>query len=114
MKDSRIGESLWFEWDGSGFEPSYPSSNIYYTEGTVDLEPDIVRKALASSLQRDGIAISLANAFMMLNSSVVTYGYAGILDDEVYQTVCDIDGFTQTGEKVDSVTAATWVEVLDF
>jgi hypothetical protein len=51
---------------------------------------------------------------MVLNSSVVTYGYVGVLDEDVYQTACDEAGITTTGETLDDILPATWVEVLSF
>ena len=53
MKDKRTGECLWFEWSGDGFAVSRPSSIIFFTYDHVDLEIDLIRRALASALQRD-------------------------------------------------------------
>ena len=111
MKDSRIGESLWFTWDGDGFRPEKLDSIIYYTEDHVDLEHELVRKALASSFQRDGIAYSLGQGFSLIDSATTSLGYAGHLDEEHHPTVCDEHGETEYGDVVDSVISVTWVEV---
>lgn len=110
MKDSRIGESLWFLWDAnaSGHEL------IFYTEEHVDLEHEVVRKALASTIQREGIAYSLGQGFQLIDSAEVTLGYSGIdpAGDEVFP--CDELGETEDGYVLDSVIPATWVRVYDF
>jgi hypothetical protein len=110
MKDSRIGESLWFFWDAD------PSGDglLFYTEGHVDLEHEVVRKALASTLQREGIALSLGQAFQMINIAEITLGYSGIdpAEDEVMP--CDESGETSNGYLLDFVIPATWVKVYDF
>jgi hypothetical protein len=111
MKDSRIGESLWFTWDGDGYRPEKPDSVIYYTEDHVDIQHDLVKKALASSLQRDGIAFSLGQGFNLIDSGTYLTGYAGHLDQENHPTVCDEYGETDTGSFVDSIIPITWVEV---
>lgn len=114
MKDSRIGESLWFAWDGDGYEPTIRNSSIYYTEGVVDLDNDLVRKALASSLQRDGLALSLSQGHMMIDAGITSLGFIGTLDGEIYQTVCDAEGGTYSGDQLDDVVEVTWAEVPTF
>lgn len=110
MKDSRIGESLWFFWD---VDPS-GDGLLFYTEEHVDLEHEVVRKALASTLQREGIAYSLNQGFQMIDAAEVTLGYSGIdpAGDEIFP--CDESGETEDGYVLDSVIAATWVKVLNF
>lgn len=110
MKDSRIGESLWFLWDT---DPS-GEGLIFYTEGHVDLEHELVRKALASTLQREGLALSLAQGFQMIDSADITLGYSGVdpVVDDIFP--CDEFGELGTGYIVDLVTPATWVKVSEF
>ena len=66
MKDSRVGELLWKEWTGDGFDCTFDVSAVFFTDDHVDLENDVVRRALASALQRDGISISLGNGFQSI------------------------------------------------
>ena len=63
VKDSRVGELLWKEWTGDGFDPQLDESIVFFTDEHVDLENELIRRALASALQRDGISISLGNGF---------------------------------------------------
>ena len=109
MKDSRIGESLWFLWD---LEESPDGSLIFYTEGHVDLEHEIVRKALASTIQREGISYSLGQSFQMIDRAKITLGYSGVspmFDQGGWR--CDENGDTEDGYRLDSVIPSTWVEV---
>lgn len=109
MKDSRIGESLWFLWD---LEESRDGSLIFYTEGHVDVENEVVRKALASVIQREGISYSLNESFQMIDRAKVILGYSGVspLFDQVGWR-CDENGDTEDGYRLDFVVPSTWVEV---
>lgn len=113
MKDSRIGESLWLLWEGSGYTPGIQGSIVYYTFDHVDVEQDVVRRALASSIQRDGITYSLSNSFTAISSGIVSQGYAGSLLDGKYEEICDSDGFTLDGVSLENVAPVTFVEVPD-
>lgn len=110
-KDSRIGESLWQEWTGDGYEPVNQDALVFFTETHVDVEHEIVRRALASALQRDGSVSSLGQAFAMLEDATVIHGHAGELEDSRDFTLCDEQGDTRDGECVDTVIAITWVEI---
>lgn len=107
MKDSRLGEQLWFEWTGEGFDTE--KSVVFCTEAWVDLENGIVRRALASALQRDGIATTLGEGFKLLENAEVTHGHAGYVDDDIDMCQCDIDGETREGDFVAEVLEVTWV-----
>lgn len=111
MKDSRIGESLWSIWEGDGYNPAYLGSVVYYTETHVDLEEEVVRKALASSIQRDGISYSLSDSFKAIAKSIVSHGWVGCLDGEMYQEICSPDGETESGSFLTDVVEVTFVEV---
>lgn len=113
MKDSRIGEALWFEWDGLDYELSLDAAEItFYTYDHVDLETEVVKRALASTLQRDGLVSSLGQAFSVLDqTSALSHGYSGFIDEDIIPVVCDKDGFTNSGEQVSEATPTTWVEV---
>lgn len=113
MKDSRKGESLWSEWDGMDFEPKLEVGEVtYFTYDHVDLDIEVVKRALASTLQRDGLVSSLGQAFNVLDtSSALSHGYSGFVDDDIVAIACDADGFTYSGSSVAEVIPTTWVEV---
>ena len=111
MKDARPGDFLWEEWEGSGYDSQVDYSVIYYTFDHIDLENDLVRRALASALQRDGVAISLGDGFNLIEKCFPNYGWTGIIKDEEDYVVCNQDGETEYGEVVESVLPATWIEI---
>lgn len=108
MKDLRIGECLWSQWEGEGLDPN-DSRPIFYTEGHVDVEHGLVRRALASALQRDDVASTLGQSFMLVDHARIETGYAGTVDKEIYLTACDEEGLTAEGDEVDDVLEMTWV-----
>lgn len=112
VRDSRAGETLWREWTGEGFEPASQTSVVFYTDEHVDVEHEVVRRALASALQRDGSAVSLGEGFGAIDNGVTTQGYAGTVDGSTELYYCDEDGETEHGDLVDDLTPVTWVEVL--
>lgn len=111
MKDVRIGESLWTLWGGSGYYPATDSELIYFTEEHVDMDNEIVRRALASTLQRDGISDSLSDGFKLIADSVIEFGWAGMIDGEKEWAVCDEQGETNYGDYVEDIIAITWIEI---
>jgi hypothetical protein len=111
MRDSRAGECLWQEWTGDGHDATTSSSLLFFTNEHVDLEHDVVRRALASALQRDGSVVSLGKGFAALETATVTQGYAGHVNEELELTVCDEHGETYYGDAVDEVFAVTWVAI---
>lgn len=112
MKDVRLGESLWVQWDGEGYLSELDTDLIFATLDHVDSSNDIVVRALASTLQRDGVADSLGDGFRLLDGGFWGLGYSGYLEGESQLTVCDEDGVTEYGDLVDKVVRTTWVEVL--
>lgn len=111
MKDSRIGETLWSEWSGNNYD-FYPVYDVaFYTETHVDVSNEVVRRALASTIQRDGHVDSLGQAFKVLDFCLVEHGYAGILDGDTELTSCDINGMTKYEDTVENVIPITWVSV---
>lgn len=110
MKDIRHGEHLWLSWEGEGYFSDTHSELIFFTEGAVDMDNEIVRRALASVLQRDGICDSLSDGFKLLEGSSTLGGFAGFLPGETEYTVCDEEGYTEYGDKVEKVLDMTWVE----
>lgn len=114
MKDSRAGESLWSLWEGEGYVSKLNSPIVYYTEGHVDVDHEVVGKALASVIQRDGIVYSLFEAYTLIDSGVCSQGWAGSFTGEMYQEFCDEDGTTSYGSLVDNLVPVTFVEVPNF
>jgi len=112
MKDSRAGETLWREWTGEGYYTKDDAALVFFTDEHVDVEHEVVRRALASALQRDGSVHSLGEAYAKLDDAHVITGYAGEIDGERELTVCDIDGETSHGDYVEKTLHVTWVEIL--
>jgi hypothetical protein len=111
MRSDRPGDFLWEEWVGSGYDPQVDCSVIYYTFDHIDLENDLVRRALASALQRDGVAVSLSDGFNMIDKSVPIHGWSGLIEDELEFTVCDDSGETEYGDFVEAALPVTWIEI---
>jgi len=111
MKDSRKGESLWSEWSGEGYRTYNGSTIVYYTEDYVDVENELVKRALASAIQRDGVVHSLSDAFRKIENATVSCGYAGTIDGSHEIHVCNYDGETRLGDIVDSIHEVVWVEI---
>lgn len=109
MKDTRAGEHLWLEWTGNYYDSS--SSIVFFTLDRVDLDNEIVRRALASSIQRSGIVDSLGDGFSILSSAQIDYGYAGIVEGELDYSACDELGETQYGDLVEETFDVTWVSI---
>ena len=75
------------------------------------MENDLVRRALASALQRDGVAVSLGDGFNMIDKSTPVHGWSGIINGELEFTVCDDLGETEYGDIVGAALATTWIEI---
>lgn len=101
---------MWSEWTGYAYSPATAARLIFFTEGHIDLDNEVVRRALASSLQRDGSAVSLGDGFRLLEEAEVVQGYAGEVDGEIDFSACDENGETTDGDYVDDVIEVTWVE----
>lgn len=110
MKDVRPGEELWFQWSGSDYFSGTNSELVYCTIGHVDMENEVVRRALASVLQRDGIVDSLGDGFTFIYEKETHAGWAGILPDENEYTYCDENGETEYGDIIESPLEFTWIE----
>lgn len=113
MKNDRAGEWLWEEWCGDGYEYVPSDSIVYVTYDNVDLHEDLVKRALASCLQRDGVADSLSDAFVMIEKSTVMHGYVGFIEGEKFPYVTDEFGETLDGDQTDYISEATWVDYSD-
>lgn len=100
------------EWTGNDYSPERSDTDIfYYTVEHIDLNQEVIRRALASALQRDGICDSLAEAFNLMENKPVVYGWAGVVEEDRDYTVCDEYGETGYGEKAEQVVPITWVEL---
>ena len=110
-KDSRIGETLWSEWSGDHFS-SGGSSIFFFTEDHITLEHDVIVRALASALQRDGVVDSLGQGYRAAESASVQHIYAGKVDGELDElTPCSENGETFYGDTVDDIVPITLVEI---
>ena len=109
MKDSRKGECLWSEWTGCGHEDLSDSALFFFTKDHVDLEHEVVSRALASALQRDGSAVSLGDGFKMIDGVKPLHLYAEEVDGAMDFTICDYNGETREGDYVDVVFEITLV-----
>lgn len=108
MKDLRHGDQLWTEWSGFGLD-DLEAKTHYFTVDHVDLHEEVVRRGLASALQRDGIADSLSDGFKLLDGVEPSCTWAGVVDEDIDLTVCAPDGETYYGERVDMVMPVTLV-----
>lgn len=111
MKDRRPGEQLWSEWDGNEYSQSVNGSLVYWTEEHVDMDNEVVKRALASTLQRDGVAVSLWEGFKLQDGATVVHGHVGVLEGEALPTACDENGETRYGDTTVDQRPATWVEI---
>ena len=112
MKDSRIGELLWSEWTGSGYFPENAQSDFsFFTEGHIDTSNEIVKRALASAIQRDGSVDSLSQAFKLLESCEPVFTYAGFIEGDTEYTACDENGMTSHEDIVDEIIPITVVDI---
>ena len=110
MRDIRHGEHLWFQWSGEGYYSDGGSNLVYCTIGHIDMDNEIVRRALASVLQRDGVVDSLGDGFKFLEDKPVQVGWAGILPDEKDYVYCDESGETEYGDFAKNPEEFTWIE----
>ena len=111
MKNDRVGDWLWEEWEGSGYEPSASGSGtVYCTYDWVDINNDLVKRALASCLQRDGVVDSLSEGFKIAESALIVKCFAGFVYEEKTMTICNEEGETEFGDLVDSFSLVTLVE----
>jgi hypothetical protein len=111
MKDRRPGEHLWDQWSGEGYSGPSESDLIFYTMSHVDMDIEVVTRALASSLQREGVVDSLKEGFDAVRNADITIGWAGFLDDDPEMIACDSSGETAYGDLVAEPFDVTWVEI---
>lgn len=109
MKNDRLGDWLWEEWDGTGLESD--SDLVYITSGWIDINNEIVRRALASCLQRDGVAESLSDGFRLIENSSIIKTYAGYNESEKYLTLCNDTGESDLGDMLDDISEITLIEL---
>ena len=74
------------------------------------MENEIVFRALACALQRDGVASSLGDGFKIANLSTTTIGWSGVVGGERYRMVCYQDGITESGDLVEDLQKTTWID----
>jgi hypothetical protein len=111
VKNDRVGDWLWEEWVGEGYEPSTrDEATVYCTTEWVDLNNDLIKRALASCLQRDGVVDSLSEGFKVAESAIIVKSYAGFLEEEKTMTICNESGETDLGDFVSSKLLVTLIE----
>lgn len=112
MKDSRAGETLWSLWEGNDHHSQNSSALVFFTKEHVDVQNEVVRRALASAVQRDGSVDSLGQAFSALDGKCLSQqAYAGHVDGDPELTICDVDGMTIYGDEVEEVIPITLVDI---
>ena len=109
-KDLRVGQELWLEWQGL-WSPEIDSSILYYTIDHIDIENDLVKRALASTLQRDGIFDSLGDAFKAIDSGIPNLMWVGTVADYDELEICNSLGETEYGDVLENIQEITCVEV---
>ena len=110
MNEFRLGEDLWMEWDGEGYESE--ADVVYYTLTHIDTDIAVVQRALACALQRDGVAVSISDGFKMQTNSITAHGYIGRkFDEDAMNTACDSRGETMFGEYLDEWSEATFIDL---
>ena len=109
MKDSRIGESLWLEWTGDGLDYGHGDVPSFYTEGHIDIDNDIVRRALASALQREGVVDSLGDGYRALDKCSAMHGHAAYVDGDIDLSIIGPDEVTQYEDLTDDILEITLV-----
>lgn len=90
---------------------SAEEEGLYYTPEHVDLEEEIVRRALASAMQRDGIVDSLFEGFEKIATAEIKRGWMGNLPEDPEMLECDESGETFYGDIVEEVLPCTWVRL---
>lgn len=111
MKDKRPGQELWIEWHGKGFYPEITDAVIYYTVEHVDIENEVVKRALASTLQRDGVCDGLNEGFKAIDKGIVSSSWAGVFEEDFELHICDELGETEYGDILEDIDPITLVEI---
>jgi ABC-type transport system substrate-binding protein len=113
VKDTRRGESLWSEWTGELYERETHDSVVFFTVEHVDIENEVVRRALASTVQREGLVSTLGEGFKAVEAAVCTQSYAGELHEHGNgeYAICNDKGETSLGDKVENLVPVTLVEL---
>lgn len=109
-KDLRVGQELWLEWYGN-WSSDFQNTILYYTIEHVDIENELVKRALASVLQRDGVYDGLGDAFKAIDKGSVSLSWVGMLEGDFELEVCDSYGVTEYGDILENVQEITFVEV---
>lgn len=112
MRFSRIGDGVWSEWDGSNY-PVQTEGNpyVYYTRGWVDLQNHSTLRALAVTLQREGIVDGIATVYRLLEDSTAEQGWAVHYGGEYELMYCEDDPEEYADDEYDVPVEITWVEI---
>jgi hypothetical protein len=96
----------------TGISPKTPSPIFrFFTEGHIDTSNEIVQRALASAIQRDGSVDSLAQAFRLIETCKGLFTYAGYVEGDTEYTACDENGMTSHEDRVDEIIPITVVDI---
>jgi ABC-type transport system substrate-binding protein len=110
MRFSRIGENLWQEWDGKDYPTDTDDPIVYYAFGWADTDDSSVRRALASTIQRDGVADSLGQGYEMIDNATIKQGWACRIGGDYELTFWDEED-AEYVEDHEEPLEITWVEV---
>lgn len=99
------------EWEGNNLPQENPESVVYYTHTWVDLDIEVVRRALASALQRSGSVEGLGDAFRSLETARITQGVAVHIGGDYEWSFSDLETVFEDASDVSDETAMTWVEI---
>jgi hypothetical protein len=111
VKHTRRGETLWSEWTGELYDKDDLSSVVFYTVEHIDVENEVVRRALASAIQREGVVDSLGEAFKLIDEVHAKYLFAGEVRELKDYAICNDKGETFLGDNVEEVVPITIVEI---
>lgn len=84
---------------------------MFFTVEHVDIQNEVVRRALASAVQREGIVSTLGEAFKAVETGVCKQSYAGELREYREYAICNDKGETSLGDKVEDLVPVTLVEL---
>lgn len=101
------------EWDGNDYSPELDDPIIYYTIGNIDPNHEVIKRALASAIQRDGIAVSLGEANKLIDSGHCVHGH-GVHAGGAYEfSFYEDEYISYPGVETDSPADLTFVEISD-
>ena len=89
----------------------FKNGSLYAENVDVRLWNDLVKRALASVLQRDGIFDALGDAFKAIDNGIPSIVWAGTVEDNTELEICNSLGETDYGDVLENIQEITCVEV---